>query len=134
MYHAKEAGRNSHRFFTEQMNQQVVEHMSLETNLRRALENKEFVLHYQPQMDLAKADHRRRGAGALEQPGARPGGAGAFHPGGRGFRADRADRRLGAQRGLPAGARLAGRRIAALRRRRQSLGGAVQAAGSASTP
>ncbi len=52
MYHAKEAGRNSHRFFTEQMNLQVVEHMNLETQLRRALENGEFVLHYQPQLDL----------------------------------------------------------------------------------
>ena len=52
MYHAKEAGRNSHRFFTEQMNLQVVEHMNLETQLRQALENQEFVLHYQPQLDL----------------------------------------------------------------------------------
>ena len=52
MYHAKEAGRNVHRFFTEQMNQQVVEHLTLETQLRKALENREFVLHYQPQMDL----------------------------------------------------------------------------------
>ncbi len=52
MYHAKEAGRNSHRFFTEQMNLQVVEHMNLESQLRRALENGEFVLHYQPQLDL----------------------------------------------------------------------------------
>ncbi|MFT3848309.1 MAG: EAL domain-containing protein [Propionivibrio sp.] len=54
MYHAKEAGRNSHRFFTEQMNRRVVEHLSLETSLRRALDNKEFVLHYQPQMDLGE--------------------------------------------------------------------------------
>jgi len=52
MYHAKEAGRNSHRFFTEQMNLQVVEHLTLETQLRRALDNREFVLHYQPQLDL----------------------------------------------------------------------------------
>jgi len=52
MYHAKEAGRNNHRFFTEQMNQQVVEHLTLETQLRRALENGEFILHYQPQLDL----------------------------------------------------------------------------------
>ena len=52
MYHAKEAGRNAHRFFTEQMNLQVVEHMTLQTQLRKALENKEFVLHYQPQVDL----------------------------------------------------------------------------------
>ena len=52
MYHAKGAGRNAHRFFTEQMNRQVVEHLTLETQLRRALENREFVLHYQPQLDL----------------------------------------------------------------------------------
>lgn len=52
MYHAKEAGRNGHRFFTEQMNRQVVENLMLETQLRSALENREFVLHYQPQMDL----------------------------------------------------------------------------------
>lgn len=52
MYHAKEAGRNAHRFFTEQMNLQVVEHMTLQTQLRKALDNKEFVLHYQPQIDL----------------------------------------------------------------------------------
>ncbi len=52
MYHAKEAGRNGYRFFTEQMNLLVVEHMTMETQLRQALENKEFVLHYQPQLDL----------------------------------------------------------------------------------
>ncbi|WP_301101721.1 EAL domain-containing protein [Propionivibrio sp.] len=52
MYHAKEAGRTGHRFFTEQMNLQVVEHLTLETQLRQALENKEFILHYQPQLDL----------------------------------------------------------------------------------
>jgi diguanylate cyclase (GGDEF)-like protein/PAS domain S-box-containing protein len=52
MYHAKEAGRNGHRFFTEQMNRQVVEHLTLETQLRFALEKKQFVLHYQPQLDL----------------------------------------------------------------------------------
>ena len=54
MYYAKEAGRSSHRFFTEQMNRQVVEHLTLETQLRRALENQEFVLYYQPQMDLVE--------------------------------------------------------------------------------
>ncbi|MBL8369442.1 MAG: EAL domain-containing protein [Candidatus Accumulibacter sp.] len=53
MYHAKHSGRNAHRFFTEQMNVQAVEHMHLETRLRRALERSEFVLHYQPQIDLA---------------------------------------------------------------------------------
>jgi diguanylate cyclase (GGDEF)-like protein/PAS domain S-box-containing protein len=52
MYHAKHAGRNAHRFFTEQMNVQAVEHMHLETRLRQALDRGEFVLHYQPQADL----------------------------------------------------------------------------------
>ncbi len=52
MYHAKHAGRNAHRFFTEQMNVQVVEHMKLETELRQALERQEFILHYQPQIHL----------------------------------------------------------------------------------
>jgi len=52
MDHAKESGRNNHRFFTAQMNLPVVEHMTLQTQMRQALENDEFVLHYQPQMDL----------------------------------------------------------------------------------
>ena len=53
IYHAKESGRNNHRFFTAQMNLQVVEHMTLQTQLRLAIENQEFILHYQPQMDLS---------------------------------------------------------------------------------
>jgi diguanylate cyclase (GGDEF)-like protein len=52
MYHAKEAGRNHCRFFTEQMNQRALERMLMETQLRNALDNAEFVLHYQPQADL----------------------------------------------------------------------------------
>ena len=52
MYHAKQAGRNTHRFFAEQMNVQAVEHLQLETRLRLALQHGEFVLHYQPQLDL----------------------------------------------------------------------------------
>jgi diguanylate cyclase (GGDEF)-like protein/PAS domain S-box-containing protein len=52
MYHAKEAGRNHYRFFTEQMNQRALEHMLMETRLRGALDNAEFVLYYQPQADL----------------------------------------------------------------------------------
>ena len=52
MYHAKEAGRNAHRFFRDEMNRQAVEHLTLETQLRTALERNEFVLHYQPQLDL----------------------------------------------------------------------------------
>ena len=54
MYHAKESGRNAHRFFVTQMNEKVVEHLLLETRLRQALENREFVLYYQPQLDLVE--------------------------------------------------------------------------------
>ena len=52
MYHAKESGRNAHRFFAEQMNRKVVEHMTLEMQLRQAVDKEEFILHYQPQLDL----------------------------------------------------------------------------------
>jgi diguanylate cyclase (GGDEF)-like protein len=54
MYDAKGAGRNNLRFFTEQMNRRAAERMSLEMQLRQALEKGEFILHYQPQLDLRK--------------------------------------------------------------------------------
>ena len=53
MYRAKQAGRNTYRFFDEQMNVDAVEHLSMRNGLRKALERREFVLHYQPQIDLA---------------------------------------------------------------------------------
>lgn len=53
MYQAKRAGRNTARFYTEQMNVDAVERLQLRAALHRALENDEFVLHYQPQIDLA---------------------------------------------------------------------------------
>lgn len=53
MYNAKEAGRNTYRFFTDQMNVNALESLHLRGNLRRALERNEFSLHYQPQISLA---------------------------------------------------------------------------------
>jgi diguanylate cyclase (GGDEF)-like protein/PAS domain S-box-containing protein len=53
MYSAKESGRNNFRFFTEDLNAQVVERLTLENSLRSALEKREFFLVYQPQMDIA---------------------------------------------------------------------------------
>ncbi len=53
MYRAKDAGRNTYRYFDEQMNVEAVEHLALRNDLRRALERGEFVLHYQPQISLA---------------------------------------------------------------------------------
>jgi diguanylate cyclase (GGDEF)-like protein/PAS domain S-box-containing protein len=52
MYHAKERGRNNFQFFTAEMNLKAVERQSLEGSLRRALEREEFLLHYQPKVNL----------------------------------------------------------------------------------
>jgi len=53
MYSAKDNGRNNFRFFTADMNAQVVERLTLENSLRLALDKKELFLVYQPQMDIA---------------------------------------------------------------------------------
>jgi diguanylate cyclase (GGDEF)-like protein/PAS domain S-box-containing protein len=53
MYGAKDSGRNSFRFFAEDMNAQAVERLSLENSLRLALVKRELFLVYQPQMDVA---------------------------------------------------------------------------------
>ena len=52
MYQAKENGRQSSRFFEPAMNARAVERQSLEQSLRRALERREFALHYQPKVNL----------------------------------------------------------------------------------
>ncbi len=52
MYCAKEAGRNNFQFFTPTMNERLLERLHIEDDLRKALERNEFVLHYQPQVDL----------------------------------------------------------------------------------
>jgi diguanylate cyclase (GGDEF)-like protein len=52
MYQAKEHGRQSYRFFEPAMNVRAVERQFIEEGLRRALDRHEFVLHYQPIIDL----------------------------------------------------------------------------------
>src|SRR6266404_2400012 len=52
MYHAKESGRNNFQFFKADMNLKAVERQSLEGSLHRALEREEFLLHYQPKVNL----------------------------------------------------------------------------------
>jgi diguanylate cyclase (GGDEF)-like protein/PAS domain S-box-containing protein len=53
MYRAKERGRNNYQFYTPEMNARTREMLSMESELRRALERDEFVLHYQPKVSLA---------------------------------------------------------------------------------
>lgn len=53
MYRAKDEGRNNHQFYAAEMNARTLEHLSMENSLRRAMERNEFLLHYQPQVNLA---------------------------------------------------------------------------------
>jgi diguanylate cyclase (GGDEF)-like protein/PAS domain S-box-containing protein len=52
MYQAKKNGRNNYKFFEEEMNIRAVERQSIEEDLRGALERQEFVLQYQPKINL----------------------------------------------------------------------------------
>src|SRR6266851_480917 len=52
MYHAKGTGRNNFQFFKVDMNLRAVERQSLEGSLRHALEGEQFLLHYQPKVNL----------------------------------------------------------------------------------
>jgi diguanylate cyclase (GGDEF)-like protein len=52
MYHAKDQGRNNFQFYNISMHSAAHERLALENQLRKALDRKEFLLHYQPQVDL----------------------------------------------------------------------------------
>lgn len=52
MFHGKGIGKNTYQYFTAQMNIAVKRRMTLESALRRAVLQKDFVLHYQPQVNL----------------------------------------------------------------------------------
>jgi diguanylate cyclase (GGDEF)-like protein/PAS domain S-box-containing protein len=52
MYRAKKMGRNNTQFYQPAMNEEALERVRIESALRNALERNEFVLHYQPQLDL----------------------------------------------------------------------------------
>ncbi|HEU0188588.1 MAG TPA: EAL domain-containing protein [Gallionella sp.] len=53
LHHAKSEGRNNFQYYAAKMNATAWQRMTLETELRRALEREEFTLHYQPKIDLA---------------------------------------------------------------------------------
>jgi EAL domain-containing protein (putative c-di-GMP-specific phosphodiesterase class I) len=53
MYRAKDTGRNNYLFYSAAMNVHTVERLELESDLRHALERKEFLLYYQPKVEVA---------------------------------------------------------------------------------
>jgi EAL domain-containing protein (putative c-di-GMP-specific phosphodiesterase class I) len=52
MYHAKDFGRNNFKFYSEKLNANALERITLESGLRHALERNEFQLHYQAKRDI----------------------------------------------------------------------------------
>lgn len=52
MYRVKSAGRNGYQFYTSDMNDKALVRLELETRLRKAIESEQFLLYYQPQVDL----------------------------------------------------------------------------------
>ena len=56
MYHAKSGGRKNYQFFKPAMNRNAVQRQLVERNLRRALKQGEFFLHYQPQIEFSSGE------------------------------------------------------------------------------
>jgi diguanylate cyclase (GGDEF)-like protein/PAS domain S-box-containing protein len=52
MYHAKSLGRNNFQFFNEELNKKAQHEIAMEVNLRKAMEQNQFELFYQPQVNL----------------------------------------------------------------------------------
>ncbi|MES2073147.1 MAG: EAL domain-containing protein [Pseudomonadota bacterium] len=63
MYRAKNRGKDNYQFYASEMNVHTVERLAFEARLRRALERREFVVYYQPKLDIASG--RIVGAEAL---------------------------------------------------------------------
>ena len=56
MYHAKSCGKNNAKLYSSSLTMQIMSHVKLEVGLRRALQNDELYLVYQPQRDVASAE------------------------------------------------------------------------------
>ncbi len=52
MYHAKEKGRDNYQFFTASMHEETQHRLRIANRLHQGLQRREFLLHYQPQLDL----------------------------------------------------------------------------------
>ena len=56
MYRAKDSGRNNFQFYTAEMNVRTLQRLEMENDLRRAIARQEFLLHYQPKVDLQNGE------------------------------------------------------------------------------
>ena len=111
---ASTSGGNRGVIYSEHMRARSVARLELETELRRALEQNELFLVYQPQIEVAIRPHRqRRGAGALAPSDARHRAAGRIHPRRRGIRPHRAAVGPGHAPGAEADLRMVAGRAAA---------------------
>ncbi|MBI4978362.1 MAG: EAL domain-containing protein [Spirochaetes bacterium] len=52
LYRSKELGKNSHQFFSREMNTQAMKRLAMQSKLRQAIQMKEFLVYYQPQIDI----------------------------------------------------------------------------------
>lgn len=52
LFHAKSQGRNNYQFYAEKMNTLTIERLSMQSDLRKAIEREELEVHYQPQVDI----------------------------------------------------------------------------------
>ena len=111
MYQAKLAGKNRYHVFDAEQDRSVRGHHESLERIRRALADREFVLHYQPKVNMRTGDgDRRRGADPLATPGTGPAAAGGLPAGDRRPSAGRRDRRMGDRyRADPDGALACGR-------------------------
>ena len=109
MYQAKSAGRNTLRFFDPEMQGALAARTALESALRIAIRDRQFELHYQPQVDGAGGVIGAEALLRWRHPERGPDFAGRIHPSGRGNRTDPADRPMGAGNRLCAAQGLGGR-------------------------
>ncbi|MES2352932.1 MAG: EAL domain-containing protein [Pseudomonadota bacterium] len=79
MYHAKIRGRNNYQFFTPKLNESAHQRLAMENRLRHALTSDEFMLYYQPQIDMASGTiFSSEALLRWQQPGTSPMSCGAF--------------------------------------------------------
>lgn len=58
MNHAKDTGRRKHEFYNHEMNEVFMKNMAIENNIRKGLNNNEFLLYYQPQLEISTNEVR----------------------------------------------------------------------------